>query len=392
MKQLTLFIRYGRTQPLFAGYILFCLCQIPCALANRVEIILAARFFAALFGASTLAITGGMYADFLNPVERGVSTGVFSIGVFSGPGLGPIFGTLIVESLGWRWIAWFVLMFSAVFGIICYICTPETYKPVLERRQARKMGLECDARTFQLRVFAEQYLTRPVLLIFFEPIVSISLYVRYCNSVNMIKLLIFTIYMSLVYGILYLTLTLYPYAFATRRDLTSTTATLPFLFILLGIVVACGIIVLHSVHIGKGQISGRPLRPEDRLPPVVLGSILLPAGIFWFAFTSTKDYHWLLQASSGVPIGCGIILVFMLSNLYLIEVYLANVNSALAINIFVRSTIAAAFPLLSKAMFRRLHVDGTGKMLGSMTLLLAAFPVLMIFHGPRIRCWSRYAQ
>jgi MFS transporter, DHA1 family, multidrug resistance protein len=52
---------------------------------------------------------------------------------------------------------------------------------------------------------------------------------------------------------------------------------------------------------------------------------------------------WILQASSGIPIGCGIILIFMLASLYLIEVYRVDVNSALAINVFGRSIVARHF-------------------------------------------------
>jgi hypothetical protein len=90
--------------------------------------------------------------------------------------------------------------------------------------------------------------------------------------------MIFTAYMSFVYGILYLSLTMYPYAFSVERGLDASTASLPFLFLLGGIVIACVIIAIHSVHVGKRQAAGRPFCPEDRLGPVVFGSLLLTAG------------------------------------------------------------------------------------------------------------------
>lgn len=82
----------------------------------------------------------------------------------------------------------------------------------------------------------------------------------------------------------------------------------------------------------------------------------------------------------------------MQCNLFLIEVYLGDTNSALAINIAIRSALAASFPLLSEAMFEHLGVKGVGEMLGYMCLSLAPFPVLMIVYGPRIRGWSKYAK
>jgi hypothetical protein len=102
--------------------------------------------------------------------------------------------------------------------------------------------------------------------------------------------MIFTAYMSLVYGILYLSLTMYPYAFIAERGLDARTASLPFLFLLAGIVVACIIITIHSVHIGKRQAAGRPFCPEDRLSPVVFGSILLTAGE-WLLCVLGKYFH-----------------------------------------------------------------------------------------------------
>lgn len=112
--------------------------------------------------------------------------------------------------------------------------------------------------------------------------------------------------MTLTYSILYLTLTMYPYAFSVTRNLDDRTASLPFLFLLAGIVIACVIITIHSVHIGKAQAAGRPFRPEDRLGPVVFGSLVLTAGelccwpksviranicisgLLWFAYTSDE--------------------------------------------------------------------------------------------------------
>lgn len=50
--------------------------------------------------------------------------------------------------------------------------------------------------------------------------------------------------------------------------------------------------------------------PEARLPFACLGAILLPIGIFWFAWTSTPSVHWISPVLAGVPFGCGMLLVF----------------------------------------------------------------------------------
>ena len=85
--------------------------------------------------------------------------------------------------------------------------------------------------------------------------------------------------MSFAYGILYLTLILYPISFIVTRGWSSVKGSLPFLGILAGIAIACGIIGIHSVYyIGKRYTDGHMLVPEDRLHPMIIGSVILPGG------------------------------------------------------------------------------------------------------------------
>lgn len=62
------------------------------------------------------------------------------------------------------------------------------------------------------------------------------------------------------------------------------------------------------------------ITPEDRLYPAIWGGILLPIGIFWFAWTSFDTINPWPQILAGIPIGAGIYLVFMQVLAYLIDV------------------------------------------------------------------------
>lgn len=79
---------YGRKLPLFAGYAVFSIFQIPVAVAQNVETILVCRFLMGVFGCSPLAVVGGAMADFWNPVDRAVAIAMFSAATFVGPVLG----------------------------------------------------------------------------------------------------------------------------------------------------------------------------------------------------------------------------------------------------------------------------------------------------------------
>lgn len=81
---------YGRRIPLFSGYLVFAIFQIPVAVAKNLETILVCRFLMGVFGCSPLAVVGGALADIWDPVDRAVAIALFSSATFMGPVLGPI--------------------------------------------------------------------------------------------------------------------------------------------------------------------------------------------------------------------------------------------------------------------------------------------------------------
>lgn len=219
--------------------------------------------------------------------------------------------------------------------------------------------------------------------------------------------------MSLVYGIIYLTFTIYPLEFRRYRHWSATKASLPFLSILLGVVIACCLLAIHSIYYVTARYQKMKHHvPETRLPPMIFGSFILPAGVsiiiafdtstpltnfnfqgmFWFTWTSDPETTWVPEAFSGIFIGCGAILIFMSGICYIIEVYLADANSALAINNFVRSAFAAGFPLYVTSFFSEAGVKVAGSVVGGLCLLLLPFPVLFWKYGKKIRSWSKFAH
>jgi DHA1 family multidrug resistance protein-like MFS transporter len=83
---------FGRKLPLFFGYTVFVIFQIPVAVAQNLETIIVCRFIGGCFASAPLAIVGGALADFWGPVDRGVAVCVFAAATFIGPIAGPIMG------------------------------------------------------------------------------------------------------------------------------------------------------------------------------------------------------------------------------------------------------------------------------------------------------------
>jgi DHA1 family multidrug resistance protein-like MFS transporter len=63
--------------------------------------------------------------------------------------------------------------------------------------------------------------------------------------------------------------------------------------------------------------------PEDRLVPAIIGSVLFPIGVFWFSWAGNyPQVHWIVPTLAGIPIGIGLITVFLQSLNYLIDAYI----------------------------------------------------------------------
>lgn len=345
------------------------------------------RFLQGVFGASTMAIIGGALADFWGPVERGLALGLFTGAVFIGPVAGPIAGGFIVmnNNLGWRWTAWMTFILAMSFWLIALFICPESYAPVILQQKARRLRFEtknwalhapADEQRVDLRNIAQRYLLRPAAMLVLEPI-----------------LLLMTLYMSFIYGVVYLFFEAYPIAFQEQRHWNLGVGALPFLGITIGVLSGVGIIVWTSQTRFKRKMianGGKPI-PEERLLPMILGAFLLPIGLFWFAWTSDPSVHWAAQVLAGIPIGLAVELVLLQGMSYIIDVYLMYANSALAGNTFVRSLFGGGFPMFAAAMYHKLGVDWASSTLGFISIAFLPCPVLFFIYGKKIRSWSKYS-
>jgi len=202
-----------------------------------------------------------------------------------------------------------------------------------------------------------------------------------------------TLYTSIVYGILYLTFYAIPYSFTSARHWSHVLSSLPFLSILVSVLLASvGLAVYsHKYYQPRLVARGGAVLPEDRLPPMMLGSVLLPAGLFWFGWTSSAHISPVPQIIAGFLIGSGIMLIFTNGVAFLVDIYLTSAASAIAANTCVRSAVAAGFPLAAPRMYRTLGIPWATSVLGFLCVLVIPAPILFYKYGHRLRHLSRYA-
>lgn len=111
-----------------------------------------------------------------------------------------------------------------------------------------------------------------------------------------------------------------------------------------------------------------PVRPEA----YVLTS--RSSGLFWLAFTTYPQVHWIAPIIASVPFGSGVYFVFTSTFTYLVTAYRPIAASAMASNSALRSAFAAAFPLFAGAMYDRLGTVEATALLAGLTTIMAPLP------------------
>ncbi|EKV11955.1 MFS multidrug transporter, putative [Penicillium digitatum] len=358
----------------------------PLTGAMNIETLIILRFLAGSFGSSPFGNGRGTIADMFPASQRGIAISLFAAAPFLGPTLGPVIGGFLAAAAGWRWVEGLLAVFSGVLWLCILLLLPETYSPVLLRRRAEKMSamtgkvyrsqFDIDRGPAPLGKTLRTALSRPWILLFCEPIV-----------------LLFSIYMAIIYGTLYMLFAAYPIVFQDIRGWGEGIGGLAFLGILVGMIMAVMYKFPENFRYAKkcSQTTDR-LAPELRLPPSMVGGIALPIGLFWFAWTNSPNIHWMASVAAGAPFGFGMVLVFLSVFNYLIDSYTILSASVLAANSTLRSLFGMAFPLFTTYIYHNLGIHWALSIPAFLALACVPFPFIFYKYGARIRQRCPYAS
>ncbi|KAL2028146.1 hypothetical protein VTO58DRAFT_110834 [Aureobasidium pullulans] len=376
---------YGRRPIYIASYAFFLIWLIPCAVAPNIATMLVARFLDGLSGSAFLSVAGGTVGDLFPKAQLSLPMAFYTAAPFVGPEIGPIVGGFINYNTSWRWTFYVLLIWSGIMLAAIVFLVPETYHPVLLRRKAIK--LRKDTGNLAWRAPIENMnksvfrtvawsCVRPFQLLFLEPM---------CLNLCILS--------AILLGILYLFFGAFPLVFENNHGFVLWQTGLTFLGIFVGMVtgVSCDPIWRKNYNrlvTNNGGVS----EPEFRLPPTILGAILVPIGLFGFGWTTYSSVHWIVPVVFSGLFGLGNIFVFAGVFTFLVECYPLYAASALAANSFARSSFAAAFPLFGYSLYQNLGYQWASSLLAFLALAMAPFPYLFFRYGKRLRKNSKFAQ
>jgi MFS family permease len=311
---------------------------------------------------------------------------IFAAAPFLGPSLGPIIGGFLGETAGWRWLMGFMAAFSGLAWFLGFASVPETYAPVLLRRRAERLSkitgkvyrsrVDIDRGSVSLGEAMRTSLIRPWILLTREPIV-----------------LLLSIYMAIIYGTLYMLFAAYPIVYTQGRHWSQGIGGLAFIGVLIGMIgaVVYNITVENPRYQKVADKHNGYAPPEARLSTAIIGGILIPIGLFWFAWTNTPTLPWAASMAAGIPFGAGMVLVFLSIMNYLIDAYTIFAASVLAANAVMRSCFGAAFPLFTTQMYKNLGIHWASSIPAFLALACVPFPFLFVKYGAAIRARCKFA-
>lgn len=121
---------YGRRLPLYFGVALFIGASVGCALAEDVDTLIAFRLLQGLGGAAGIVIPRAIVRDLHSGVEEARLLGLLMLVFSVSPLLAPLFGSVIIEALGWRTVFWFVAGIAVFASLLGLLLVPETRSAV----------------------------------------------------------------------------------------------------------------------------------------------------------------------------------------------------------------------------------------------------------------------
>lgn len=177
------------------------------------------------------------------------------------------------------------------FGLVATFLK-ETYPPVVLvskaselRRRTKNWGIH--AKQEEVEVDFQELLvrnvSRPMRILFTEPIV-----------------LLVTIYMSFIYGLLYLFLTAYALVFQGVYGWSSGVSGLAYFGMVLGEAIGFIVIVAQNPgYVKRLEANHNVPVPEWRLPTAMVGGVVFAGGLFWFGWTGyTGTVPWIVPVLS----------------------------------------------------------------------------------------------
>ncbi|KAI0320184.1 major facilitator superfamily domain-containing protein [Amylostereum chailletii] len=361
---------YGRRLVYLVSFGLFSVLNIGCALVKNEVSLIILRFLAGLAGSAGPSLGGGTIGDIFRREERAGAQAVYSFGPTFGPAIGGLIGGYIAQRAGWRWLMWTMAVSSGVVTLVSVFFLRETYLPYLI---ARSKGEWSAPRTTSFR----HSITRPLRMLLFAPVVTTM-----------------SIYMALIYGILYLHLVTIPLLFGPESQYGLFTygwrngnEGLAYLGAGIGCLIStvfCAFTLLNRSYRDLCRRYGGQ-KPEYRMLFMQIGMLVVPGGLFIYGWTANAQAYFILPLLGAGIFAFRMLMTYICIQTYLVDAFGQYAASALAATVLSRSVSGVIFSTVGTDMYATLGYGWGTSVLALISVAALPIPYLFWKFGERLR-------
>ncbi|KAJ7368886.1 major facilitator superfamily domain-containing protein [Mycena albidolilacea] len=377
---------YGRRWVLNIGNLVTIAFSLGCAFAPTTGALLAFRFLSGVSGSAPIACGGGVVSDLFSERDRAAAMAIYSLGPLIGPVVGPIMGGFVTETVGIKYVFIIVAGLGGIASAIGIPILRETYAPLIRLKRAKK-AVDPEKAALEHPVLIKEHgsklhylwinLSRPAVLLFGSPV---------CFMLSL--------YMAFMYGIYYLMFTTFSTLFSGTYGFNTGTGGLTYLGLGVGFIAATAFSArsANEVYIHLAKKNGGKGEPEMRIPALIVGSLFVPVGLFWYGWSAEAKIHWIMPIIGSGIFGFGMMSTFLPIQLYLVDAFQFAASALSAASVF-RSLLGFAFPLFGHQMFEALGMGGGNSLLGGLAIVLGIpFPIYLYYRGAAIRAKSALSR
>ncbi|EAU35701.1 conserved hypothetical protein [Aspergillus terreus NIH2624] len=327
----------------------------------------------------------GSIEDMYNAKDRVWVICVWAIVANLGLVVGPIYSTFITADLGWRWVFYVATMVTGVLAFLL-LTIRESRPSLLLAQEVDTLRRITGIETLQasnpdmipdLRTFVRVALGRPVRLLCTELIVFV---VSFMSGIAVALVYLFTEALPPIYE---------AFGFSPRLSC------LPFVALGIGMLAGLSTRCIDLRIIDTHRRNGRPLVPEHKLTGFSIGTPILAAALWLYAWTippEVSNVHWIVSAIALVLIGYALNEIDYVLSGYLTDSYLSYAASGLAALSLVRALLSAVLPLISSPMFTGIGNNMAVSVLAGLATVFCVIPPLFARFGRVLRARSEFAK
>lgn len=313
-------------------------------------------------------------ADMFREADRGKSMAIVALLTYAGPALGPIVGGIVTQLLRWEWAFWLLSIVDAIVLLVGFCFLDETYTPVLLRRKYSMPGTPPTVHQNLLRKYRNgvrgsrtqpdllQTLVRPFRLYWTRPVIFVVASL-----------------LALDMGVYCLMLSSLSNLWINKYHSSELKSSLHYIAVAIGATIngQFGSYLMDRLYIHLKGRNGGTGEPEFRVPYLVPGLILMPAGLLWYGWSAQHTMSWIMVDVGVAVFTLGSFTTAQAVNAYQLDEFGEHGASAMAASCLLQNVIGFALPIFAPHMYEAMGY-GWGNSLIALIMLGLGLPMAAV--------------